>query len=60
MNNLLYLWIEATVAEKFVLAAIAAMKPGPDLRALERRLKQEEVYLNKYHRKNSIKGTAST
>ncbi len=56
MNNLLYLWIEATVAEKFVLAAIAAMKPGPDMPALERKLKQEGIFLNKEHIKRALKG----
>lgn len=56
MNNLLYLWIEPTVAEKLVLAAIAGMKPGPDIRALERRLKEECIYLNKEHIKRALKG----
>ena len=56
MNNLLYLWIEATIAEKFVLAAIAAMKPGPDIRALDRHLKQAEIYLNQGHIKRALKG----
>jgi hypothetical protein len=56
MNNLGYLWIEATVAEKFVLAAIAQLKPSVDMWALERHLRQAGIYLNKAHIKRALKG----
>jgi hypothetical protein len=56
MNNLLYLWIEATIAEKFVLAAIAAISPSPDMWTLDRHLKQAGIHLGRKHIKMALKG----
>jgi hypothetical protein len=57
MNNLGYLWIEATVAEKFVLAAIAEMEPEQaNVRSLDRHLRQASIYLGRSQIKRALKG----
>jgi hypothetical protein len=57
MINLSYLWIEATVAEKFVLGAIAEMEPDQaGVRTLDRHLRQASIYLGRSHIKRALKG----
>ena len=56
-DNLNYLWIEATVAEKLVLAAMAEMKANRvSVRALDRHLKRATIYLGPKHIRNALRG----
>lgn len=56
-DNLRYLWQEASIAEKFVLAAMAEMEANRvSVWALDRHLKRAGIYLGPKHIRNAFLG----